>query len=200
MIKCAECGHDISDKATTCPHCGAPVSISIEPENDCTITFIREKGDRYSFQQISIKLDGKQLDTLQPGQANEYDAAIGNHAVEVYAGKNCVGTTQVFVDGSSDLTLRFYLRGKGDVVFELSGATKPGRTPTYIIPTASETIASAKGKENAELSKFLIGAVFAIVAFIVFMIVLATDGDSMVNTINDVFGLSHDVHVTIHTR
>ena len=25
LIKCKECGHDISDKATTCPKCGCPI-------------------------------------------------------------------------------------------------------------------------------------------------------------------------------
>lgn len=25
LIKCTECGHEVSDKATNCPHCGAPV-------------------------------------------------------------------------------------------------------------------------------------------------------------------------------
>lgn len=32
LIKCSECGREISDKATACPHCGAPVEIeSDEP-------------------------------------------------------------------------------------------------------------------------------------------------------------------------
>ena len=31
LIKCAECGSDISDKASSCPHCGAPVSL-LNPE------------------------------------------------------------------------------------------------------------------------------------------------------------------------
>lgn len=26
MIKCSECGHDISDRAISCPHCGAPAA------------------------------------------------------------------------------------------------------------------------------------------------------------------------------
>ena len=26
LIKCIECGKEISDKATTCPHCGCPIS------------------------------------------------------------------------------------------------------------------------------------------------------------------------------
>ena len=28
LIKCSECGREISDKAATCPGCGAPVSIA----------------------------------------------------------------------------------------------------------------------------------------------------------------------------
>ena len=28
LIKCDECGKDISDKATSCPHCGAPTSTT----------------------------------------------------------------------------------------------------------------------------------------------------------------------------
>ena len=26
LIKCTGCGHDVSDKATECPHCGCPIS------------------------------------------------------------------------------------------------------------------------------------------------------------------------------
>ncbi len=29
MIKCSECGRDISDKAAACPHCGAPVIVAV---------------------------------------------------------------------------------------------------------------------------------------------------------------------------
>ncbi len=34
LIKCIECGNKISDKATTCPCCGAPASISIQAEKE----------------------------------------------------------------------------------------------------------------------------------------------------------------------
>ena len=27
LIKCSECGRDVSDKATACPNCGAPVQV-----------------------------------------------------------------------------------------------------------------------------------------------------------------------------
>jgi hypothetical protein len=29
LINCAECGREVSDKAESCPHCGAPVKLSI---------------------------------------------------------------------------------------------------------------------------------------------------------------------------
>ncbi len=31
LIKCSECGHEISDKAEVCPKCGAPVLMSLAP-------------------------------------------------------------------------------------------------------------------------------------------------------------------------
>ena len=30
LIKCSECGHMISDRASTCPQCGAPVEKRIQ--------------------------------------------------------------------------------------------------------------------------------------------------------------------------
>ena len=33
IIKCIECGNDVSDKAESCPHCGYPVNKTIEESN-----------------------------------------------------------------------------------------------------------------------------------------------------------------------
>ena len=32
LIKCPECGKEISDKATSCPNCGCPVSVPKESD------------------------------------------------------------------------------------------------------------------------------------------------------------------------
>ena len=33
LIKCPECGKEISDKAASCPHCGNPMApVSVLPE------------------------------------------------------------------------------------------------------------------------------------------------------------------------
>lgn len=34
IVKCKECGHDVSDKAAKCPNCGAPVEVPAMIEND----------------------------------------------------------------------------------------------------------------------------------------------------------------------
>jgi len=34
IIRCTECNKKISDKASTCPHCGCPVSVSLEQSNN----------------------------------------------------------------------------------------------------------------------------------------------------------------------
>lgn len=36
LIKCSECGHQISDRAAACPNCGAPIELSIA-QNERTI-------------------------------------------------------------------------------------------------------------------------------------------------------------------
>ena len=34
LIKCPECGHEVSDKAVSCPNCGFPISHSSRPSNN----------------------------------------------------------------------------------------------------------------------------------------------------------------------
>ena len=33
LIKCKECGNEISENATACPHCGCPVNIPTKSKN-----------------------------------------------------------------------------------------------------------------------------------------------------------------------
>jgi hypothetical protein len=35
LIKCSECGKDVSDKATACPNCGAPIGSEHGPQRRC---------------------------------------------------------------------------------------------------------------------------------------------------------------------
>jgi len=31
IIACKECGHQVSDKAASCPNCGAPIAVVVKP-------------------------------------------------------------------------------------------------------------------------------------------------------------------------
>lgn len=47
LIKCTECGKEVSDKATTCPNCGAPISTSTanqQPKVEVKVTQKKKKG------------------------------------------------------------------------------------------------------------------------------------------------------------
>lgn len=169
IVKCFECGNEISDKATTCPHCGAPLNLSIqqnEEVEDCTLIIQREQSQNMQFRKISIFCDGEMLDTLGDSQIGEYYAPVGNHVIELFAGKKSIGTTQFYIDGSSDIQIKFYITSNGTVAFETTGYTKPGRKPSYVIPVPSESIADVKKKEKHETIDGLLGVVIIVIVIL----------------------------------
>lgn len=44
LIKCNECGREISDKAESCPGCGAPIGNKMSEESDCAKSVIYNSG------------------------------------------------------------------------------------------------------------------------------------------------------------
>ena len=51
LIKCKECGKEISDKATTCIHCGCPIN-SQNNNFGMKLSFLKNKKGRYSILKI----------------------------------------------------------------------------------------------------------------------------------------------------
>ena len=62
LIKCTECGHDVSDKAESCPNCGCPVSEILQVLKKgifCNIngkrediTWIKEMIEKFSEEEL----------------------------------------------------------------------------------------------------------------------------------------------------
>lgn len=62
LIKCTECGHDVSDKAESCPNCGCPVSeiLQVSKKNIfCNIngkrediTWLKEMTEKFSEEEL----------------------------------------------------------------------------------------------------------------------------------------------------
>lgn len=66
LIKCSECKKEISDKAVTCPHCGAPVILAVVPKVDMAQKqreerHRKEKLDQEELEQIAKLPPAKRL-------------------------------------------------------------------------------------------------------------------------------------------
>ena len=53
LIKCSECGHEVSDKAASCPKCGAPIAGASETlAAGVQIKTIQETSKKFKLQTI----------------------------------------------------------------------------------------------------------------------------------------------------
>ena len=53
LIKCEDCGREVSDKAAACPQCGAPIAVqepvSIDPQTHARVTRTGAKWEGIGF-------------------------------------------------------------------------------------------------------------------------------------------------------
>ncbi len=47
LVKCAECEGQVSDKAKSCPHCGAPIALDSHEDQDGPTVVYNPKQDRF---------------------------------------------------------------------------------------------------------------------------------------------------------
>lgn len=76
LIKCPECGRQVSDKAAACPDCGYPISSV-------------DKGDRGSGE-VAIKIGN-----IIPGRGMSISAARANLVVQVRANETLLGEGRI---------------------------------------------------------------------------------------------------------
>nr|DAT33183.1 MAG TPA: zinc-ribbon domain protein [Caudoviricetes sp.] len=61
LIKCPECGKEISDKAASCPNCGFPISETKAPQKEREVELMGRMKARTEGENIEIYLDGNLL-------------------------------------------------------------------------------------------------------------------------------------------
>jgi len=127
LIKCIECGKEISDKAAACPNCGSPVQAP-----GCIVHFERKKA-MFIGSAVSgnVIVDGKLVGSASNGASFDVELSYGTHSVSIessIAGR--MGSNRSTVEtldvphGAKRVNVEVGV--KEDAVSVLSGVTKLG--------------------------------------------------------------------------
>lgn len=93
LIKCPECGKMISDKALTCPQCGAPIALAMP----IPVTFVRPKSFLNSAISCNVFVDGQKIGILTNGWSFQTTMYTGKHIVELVYGPRRT-TNEIYID------------------------------------------------------------------------------------------------------
>lgn len=91
LIKCKECGQEISDKAEFCPRCGFPVNEKVQ-KGLIHFYWANMKGN--TFLKTNIVIDGAPFGEIKCGHSADVIVDVGRHTVELYfRGKGAINET-----------------------------------------------------------------------------------------------------------
>lgn len=99
MIKCPECGKDVSDLAKSCPNCGCPIE-ALSPSGEVRIKFspLRAPDGFNGNQKVSLMSNGKVLWEGRSGEVAELhfdgptSVTVKYHMSLMHYGGECSGT------------------------------------------------------------------------------------------------------------
>mgnify|MGYP000260335541 CR=1 FL=1 len=87
LIKCKECGKEISDQAEACPNCGCPLNAHTA-KGVIHFYWANMKGN--TFLKTNIIVDGTPYGELKCGHSIDVSIPTGTHTVELYFKEKCV--------------------------------------------------------------------------------------------------------------
>ena len=120
MIKCPECGKEVSDKAKTCPNCGCPIE-NISPSGTVQI--------KVSPLNSSSGFNGNQKVSIFSGAKTLWEGNVGDVA-------------ELFFDGPTSVTVKYHL-SLMHYGGECSGTIDPSKSRKYNV-SARQGIMSTK--------------------------------------------------------
>ena len=85
LIKCPECGREISDKAFACPNCGSPVPQKMIPVH------IERGSTIYIAVQCVVYIDGSIVGELKSGAYLDITLPVGTHSVSTESSVRMLG-------------------------------------------------------------------------------------------------------------
>ena len=124
LIKCPECGKEISDKAPACPNCGIPLRREDRGTYDVIIT--REKQWYLINPKVKITIDSADEYSLENGSSISIPLTTGAHTIMFSLG---VRKTQTDIDVTENMNIDIKLnRVTGEI--EVSGYKTKSKTNT----------------------------------------------------------------------
>lgn len=119
LIKCPECGKEISDKAAVCPSCGYPIS-TITSGNLANVTVTMASQRFLVTATITVSVDGKDAGILGDGQGITLQVPKGEHTI-ILKGSTRKREIKIDVDGDKRVDVKWNrLTGSIDAsVFEV---------------------------------------------------------------------------------
>lgn len=95
LIYCDECKNLISDKAVTCPHCGAPNLVGNEK---CPIHISRKTGFWASARNFTILVNGQNSGSICENGQKTIFVPLGRHSISFVIGKEILCKTIILAD------------------------------------------------------------------------------------------------------
>ena len=84
LIKCPECGREVSDKAVSCPQCGFPIaSYTVKAVKKVPVKFWRIKKNFGSGVHGAVYVDDVMVGTLDSGERFTVELECGAHKLSV---------------------------------------------------------------------------------------------------------------------
>lgn len=135
LVTCPECGKQISDKATACPSCGAPISAMFG-----TLEVTREYSDYLQDYMLHVDIDdGYDSYDIAADETYESKLPFGDHTIIIKYHSSVILTRTITVD--EDYFFTFTVGPTNNIiVLNNSGASKRRKTVNIGNPNTKKLI------------------------------------------------------------
>lgn len=124
LIKCSECGKEISDKATACPNCGMPLRREDRGTYDVVIT--REKQWYLVNPKMKVTVDATDEYILENNSSVTIPLTTGPHTILF---SSSIRKTQADIDVTENMNINVkFNRASGEI--DVSGYRTTSKTNT----------------------------------------------------------------------
>lgn len=111
LIKCSECGREVSDRAERCGNCGFPVSEIPDEKMYLHFYWVGRRGD--SLRTTTVCIDGESALTMKCGEKKTVQTDSAAHLIDLYQGKHHLLSENITIAGGANYYIFAYKETMG---------------------------------------------------------------------------------------